>query len=90
MTKDKERRKREEKGKNPLFSKKVKKRVKKVLTKRSRRGIIIELSESGTPERSDRHPNGEPVRKFREAEPKRFKKILKKELDKLKTTCYNK
>ena len=63
MTKDKERRKREEKGKNPLFSKKVKKRVKKVLTKRSRRGIIIELSESGTPERSDRHPNGEPVRK---------------------------
>ena len=63
MTKDKERRKREEKGKNPLFSKKVKKRVKKVLTKRSRRGIIIELSESGTPERSDRHPNGELVRK---------------------------
>ena len=63
MTKDKERRKREEKGKNPLFSKKVKKRAKKVLTKRSWRGIIIELSESGTPERSDRHPNGEPVRK---------------------------
>ena len=64
MTKDKERRKREEKGKNPIFSKKVKKRVKKVLTKRSRRGIIIELSESGTPERSDRHPNGEPVREI--------------------------
>ena len=61
-----------------------------MLTKRSRRGIIIELSESGTPERSDRHPNGEPVRKFREAEPKRFKKILKKELDKLETACYNK
>ena len=72
------------------FFKKVKKRVKKVLTKRSWRGIIIELSESGTPERSDRHPNGEPVRKFREAEPKRFKKILKKEIDKLKTICYNK
>ena len=47
----------------PAFSKKVKKRVKKVLTKGKRRGIIIELSESGTPERSDRHPNGEPVRK---------------------------
>ena len=62
MTKDKERRKREEKGKNPLFSKKVKKRVKKVLTKGKRRGIIIELSESGTPERSDRNPNGELVR----------------------------
>ena len=44
------------------------------MTKGKRRGIIIELSESGTPERSDRHPNGEPVRKFREAEPKRFKK----------------
>ena len=76
--------------KKQLFSKKVKKRVKKVLTKGSWRGIIIELSESGTPERSDRNPNSEPVRKFREAEPKRFKKILKKELDKLETTCYNK
>ena len=62
MTKDKERRKREEKGKKQLFSKKVKKRVKKVLTKGKRRGIIIELSESGTPERSNRNPNGEPVR----------------------------
>ena len=49
--------------KKQLFSKKVKKRVKKVLTKGKRRDIIIELSESGTPERSDRHPNGEPVRK---------------------------
>ena len=76
-------------GKSNFFQKSQKK-GKKVLTKRSRRGIIIELSESGTPERSDRHPNGEPVRKFREAEPKRFKKILKKELDKLKTACYNK
>ena len=45
-----------------------------MLTKGGWRGIIIELSESGTPERFDRHPNGEPVRKFREAEPKRFKK----------------
>ena len=62
MTKNKERRKREEKGKNPLFSKKVKKRAKKVLTKGGWRGIIIELSESGTPERSDRNPNSEPVR----------------------------
>jgi hypothetical protein len=62
MTKDKERRKREEKGKKQLFSKKVKKRVKKVLTKGGWRGIIIELSESGTPERSDRNPNSEPVR----------------------------
>ena len=61
-----------------------------MLTKGSWRGIIIELSESGTPERSDRKPNGEPVKKVQEAEPKRFKKILKKELDKLKTTCYNK
>ena len=61
-----------------------------MLTKGNWRGIIIELSESGTPERSDRIPNGEPVRKVQEAEPKRFKKILKKELDKLKTTCYNK
>ena len=54
-------------GKSNFFqkkSKKVKKRAKKVLTKRSRRGIIIELSESGTPERSDRHPNGEPVREI--------------------------
>ena len=49
--------------KKKLFSKKVKKRAKKVLTKRSWRGIIIELSEIGTPERSDRYPNGEPVRK---------------------------
>ena len=48
--------------KKQLFSKKVKKRVKKVLTKGKRRGIIIELSESGTPERSDRNPNSEPVR----------------------------
>ena len=66
-----------EKGKKrgkATFFKKSQKRVKKVLTKGKRRGIIIELSESGTPERSDRHPNGEPVRKFREAEPKRFKK----------------
>jgi len=62
MTKDKERRKGHKKGKKQLFSKKVKKRVKKVLTKGSWRGIIIELSESGTPERSDRNPNGEPVR----------------------------
>ena len=61
-----------------------------MLTKGSWRGIIIELSESGPPERSDRIPNGEPVREVQEAEPKRFKKILKKELDKLKTTCYNK
>ena len=51
------------KGGKQLFSKKVKKRAKKVLTKRSWRGIIIELSESGTPERSDRNPNGELVRK---------------------------
>ena len=72
------------------FFKKSQKKGKKVLTKGGWRGIIIELSESGTPERSDRNPNSEPVRKFREAEPKRFKKILKKELDKLKTTCYNK
>ena len=50
--------------KKQLFSKKVKKRVKKVLTKGGWRGIIIELSESGTPERSDRHPNGEPVREI--------------------------
>ncbi|MEE0210855.1 MAG: hypothetical protein UEP78_02210, partial [Negativibacillus sp.] len=61
--------------------------MKKVLTKGSWRGIMIELSESGTPERSDRIPNGEPVRKVQEAEPKRLKKILKKGLDKLKTTC---
>ena len=60
------------------FFQKSQKKVKKVLTKRSWRGIIIELSESGTPERSDRNPNSEPVRKFREAELKRFKKILKK------------
>mgnify|MGYP006946953144 FL=1 len=44
------------------FFKKSQKKGKKVLTKGKRRGIIIELSESGTPERSDRHPNGEPVR----------------------------
>ena len=50
--------------KKQLFSKKVKKRAKKVLTKGKRRGIIIELSESGTPERSDRNPNGEPVREI--------------------------
>ena len=43
-------------------SKKVKKDWKKVLTKGGWRGIIIELSESGTPERSDRNPNSEPVR----------------------------
>ena len=61
-----------------------------MLTKGSWRGIIIELSESGTPERSNRNPNGELVKKVKEAEPKRLKKILKKELDKLKTTCYNK
>ena len=41
---------------------KIGKRGKKVLTKGKRRGIIIELSESGTPERSDRNPNGELVR----------------------------
>ena len=51
-------------GKSNFFQKKSKKRVKKVLTKRSRRGIIIELSESGTPERSDRNPNGEPVKEI--------------------------
>ena len=49
-------------GKSNFFQKKVKKRAKKVLTKGGWRGIIIELSESGTPERSDRHPNGELVR----------------------------
>ena len=48
-------------GKSNFF-KKSQKRVKKVLTKGSWRGIIIELSESGTPERSNRNPNGEPVR----------------------------
>ena len=74
MTKDKERRKRHKKEEKATFFKKSQKRVKKVLTKGSWRGIIIELSESGTPERSDRNPNSEPVRKFRETEPKRFKK----------------
>ena len=49
-----------------------------MLTKGSWRGIIIELSESGTPERSNRKPNGEPVKKVQEAEPKRFKKNLEK------------
>ncbi len=44
------------------FFKKSQKKGKKVLTKGGWRGIIIELSESGTPERSDRHPNGELVR----------------------------
>ena len=63
MTKDKERRKRHKKEEKATFFKKSQKKGKKVLTKRSRRGIIIELSESGTPERSDRHPNGELVRK---------------------------
>ena len=47
-----------EKGKKrgkATFFKKSQKRAKKVLTKGKRRGIIIELSESGTPERSDRN-----------------------------------
>ena len=61
MTKDKERRKRHKKEEKATF---FKKRVKKVLTKGSRRGIIIELSESGTPERSDRNPNGELVKEI--------------------------
>ena len=59
-----DRRKRHKKEGKATFFKKSQKRVKKVLTKGSWRGIIIELSESGTPERSDRHPNGEPVREI--------------------------
>ena len=64
MTKDKERRKRHKKEEKATFFKKSQKKGKKVLTKGKRRGIIIELSESGTPERSDRNPNGEPVREI--------------------------
>ena len=48
--------------KNASFFKKSQKKGKKVLTKGNWRGIIMEPSESGTPERSDRNPNGEPVR----------------------------